>query len=331
MEIQVTTKEEKKRNRANIHKDKHKDRSKDKSEYSKHKREGDLYRVTTLRELGPNLPIPMRLQDGTTVEKRSFSFLEWDMEMEDILSKAKVKAKTVGLFVNDMMGFILDDLCGIDFQALDEGSRMLKISQLEFSNIMYMYIYLRVEELGSTIRMDVGCPSCGQLNKDWRGDLNDMEIRVKDETVPAIEAKGDNKAIPEKKGHPRTCEYEFRRPLVMEDKKIITGVMLDIGKWQAMEKADAEVAKNPAKMKRLLFESSIAGVLQKDGPIKGYYDVDAVIWKLKKIDIEMCMMEMVENNAGPVMAIQGECEHCGTEWFKELDWSYDYFLDSSSL
>lgn len=323
METQQETKETKRRNRVSIQTEKPKD--------SKHKREGDLYRVTTLKELGPNLPIPMKQADGTTVAKRSFSFLEWDMEMEEILSKAKTKAKTVGLFVNDMMGFILDDLCGISFQDMDPTHRVLKISQLEFSNIMYMYIYLRVEELGPTIRMDVGCPSCGQLNKDWRGSLNDLEVRVKDPDVPAVEGKGDKKGKDAIKGHPRTSDYEFRKPLLMEDKKILTGVTLDIGKWEAMEQADAEIAKNPAKMKRLLFESSMVGVLDKDGPVQGFYDMQTVIGKLKKIDIEMCMMEMVENNAGPIMAIQGECVHCGTEWFKELDWSYDYFLDSSSL
>ena len=85
------------------------------------------------------------------------------------------------------------------------------------------------------------------------------------------------------------------------------------------------------KMKRLLFESSIVGVCDKDGPIEGFYDSSTVIQKMKKIDIEMCMRDMAEINAGPVMAIQGECVHCATEWFKELDWGYDYFLDSSSL
>ena len=323
MEIQKETQETKRRNRVNIHKEKPKD--------SKHAREGELYRVTTLRELGPNLPIPIILQDGTILPKRSFSFLEWDMDMEEILSKAKSKAKTVGLFINNMMGHILDDLCGQSFQDLSEGERALKINQMEFSNVMYMYIYLRVEELGPTIRMDVGCPSCGQLNKDWRGDLNDLEIRVKDAPVSAVEGKDGKKGTEESKGHSRTCEYELRKPLLMEDKKVITSLKLNIGKWDSMEKADAEVAKNPAKMKRLLFESAIVGVSEKDKPVEGFYDIEQVIRKLKKVDIEMCMTEMVENNAGPIMAIQGECVHCGTEWYKELDWSYDYFLDSSSL
>jgi len=275
--------------------------------------ESKLFRNTTLKELGPNFPVIQYDSEGKPIMKRGFTFNEWDMEMEETLSKMKGQADSTGKFVNDMMGTMFADFCGIDFQSLDDATRRLRINQLEFPNVMYAYIYLRVEELGPLMKVDVGCPACGKLNKNFTFNLEDMDVRVKD------------------KNHPRTVLYELKRPIILEDKKTITGLTLDVGKWDAMERADAEVRVNSAKMKRLLFESAIAGASNAEGPIEDFVDMQTVIKKLKKADIELCMAKLVENNAGPLMATSGKCQFCKTEFYKELDWRFDYFFDSSSL
>ena len=103
--------------------------------------------VQTLQELGPNLPIQTKL-NGQYVKDRSFSFIEWDMELEEKLSKLQAKSKNIGTFINQMLCTVLDNFCGIDFQSLKDHEKTLMINQLEYTNVMYMYIYLRVEELG---------------------------------------------------------------------------------------------------------------------------------------------------------------------------------------
>lgn len=277
------------------------------------KYEGKLYSKTILKELGNKFPVPILDSSGQPFAKQDFTFNEWDMVMEETLSKLKGKAKTTGLFVSQMMGTLFADFCGQDFTAVPEHEKTLRMNQLEFANMMYAYIYLRVEELGPDFVLDVGCPTCGKLNKDFCANLEDLDVHVKDH-----------------KKHSRTHIMELKRPITLDD-KIITAIELSVGKWDSMEKADREVASNAAKMKRLLFESSITGIHDSKGPIEGYHDIQNVIKKLKKYDIEMCMRDTIENNAGPTMAISGECVHCGTEWWKELDWRYDSFFDSSSL
>lgn len=273
-----------------------------------------LFKITTLAEQGPNFPIAP-LVGGKPVQDRSFSFLEWDMKMEERVSAARQKAKSVGQFVNSMFGLLLDRFCGQDFQAMTEGERTLKINQLEFSNVMYAYVWLRADELGPELKMDITCPStsCGKLNKDFVADLNTLEIHVKDAE------------------HQRTVDYILHKPISTKDGKIITGLKLDISKWDALERVDKDNAGNEGAMKRLMFESAVSGLLDAKGPIEGFHDVKTIIQQLKKRDIEQVIRAVVENNAGPHMALKGECVHCKGEFFKMLDWKYDYFFDSSSL
>lgn len=272
-----------------------------------------LYRITTLKKLGPNFPILRFGSDGKPIKNLSFSFQDWDMEVEEKLSELQSDSKTVGLFVNTMMGEMLDNFCGESFQDKESNNKLLLMNQLEFGNMMYAYIYLRYEELGPDLRMDVGCPACGKLNKDFVASLEDLEVRVKDEE------------------HEHKHVYELKKPITLDGGKVITGVQLAVGKWDSMEKADQDVARNSAKMKSLLFQSSIVGAVDSKGPIEGYLDIKEIVKRLKKRDIEMCLRETVENNSGPLMAISGKCKFCKVEFFKELDWRYDYFFDSSSL
>ena len=85
-------------------------------------------------------------------------------------------------------------------------------------------------------------------------------------------------------------------------------------------------------MKQLLFKSSIvAGIATNSQGEEKQYPVDLILKKIKKIDIERISKAITENNAGPSMGLKGNCVHCGAEWFRVLDWSYNYFFDTSSL
>ena len=274
----------------------------------------NLYRISNLEELGPNLPIQRIGLDGKSIASRNFSFHEWTMETEEKISEIQSKSKNVGHMVSQMMGLLLDEFCGEDFQSLSADQKVLLINQTEFTNIMYMYIYLRTEEMGLDLKMDVTCPTCKKLNKGFVADLRSLEVHVKDET------------------HERRLKYDLIKPIIMENGDVVASVEYDISKWDTMERATAEVADNAGKMKQMLFRSSILSAEAKtsDGK-KKQYPVDLILKKLKKIDIEKLSGCVTENNAGPLMAMKGVCVHCKSEWFKVLDWSYNFFFDSSSL
>lgn len=274
----------------------------------------ELYKITTLDELGPNLPI---LPNSLTIQKpkdKSFSFLEWDMEIEEKISEIQSKAKNIGHLVSQMMCLLLDQFCGQDFQSLPEEQKILNINQLEFPNVMYMFIYLRTEELGYDLKMDVTCPACKKLNKDFVADLRTLEVHQKDEN------------------HKRAHSYDLIKPILLENGDVVQAVHYDVSKWDAMERATPDVADNAGKMKQLLFRSSVTQVeVKSDKDKTKNYPVDLVIKKLKKVDIEKISSAITQNNAGPLMAMKGKCIHCQAEWFRVIDWSYNYFFDSSSL
>ena len=273
-----------------------------------------LYRVSTLDEIGSQLPIPRLGADGRLLPQRDFSFLEWDMEVEEKISEIQSKAKNVGHMVSQMLCLLLDQFCGQDFQSIPDEQKILIINQLEFTNVMYMYIFLRTEELGFDLKMDVTCPVCKKLNKGFMADLRTLEVHAKDEE------------------HKRRHQYDLIKPILMENGDVVSGITYDISKWDTMERATPDVADNAGKMKQLLFRSSIVSgeATTQDGKTK-QYPVDLIVKKLKKIDIEKISAAVTENNSGPLMAMKGKCIHCASEWFKVLDWGYQSFFDSSSL
>lgn len=271
----------------------------------------DKFRRTTLKELGNNLPV-LPYQQGKPLEKRSFSFFEWDMEMEEKVSDIKKKSKTTGDFVSGVLATLVSDICGYDFAEMKDPEKKLMLHQLEFPNIMYLWVALRYEEVGEDLTLDVTCPACMKMNKEFQCDIGDMEISVKDAE------------------HNRDFEYELKKPIVIGD-HTITGLKVDVSKWSALDGKESDIMSNAAKLKKSIFESSIVSCLSADGPIEGFVDMDQVIRKLKKRDMEKLMRETLLNNGGPELVIGGKCVHCDAEWVKPLDWSYEYFFDSSSL
>lgn len=279
----------------------------------KEKKLKEMYRVTTLGELGAKLPIAPRGIDGAILKDRDFSFREWDMEAEEKISQLQKDSINVGDFTNRMLCLLLDQFCGQDFQSKRPEAQTLLLNQLEFPNIMYMYVFLRVEELSQYLKMDVGCPNCKKLIENYMVDLEDLEIHVKDTE------------------HTRVQEYTLVKPIRLEDGKIVTGMMIDVAKWDSLESASRDIIENGGKMKAMLFKSSISGVLEAKGPIDGFISTEKLIKKIKKIDIEKISNLVIKNNGGPSMVVGGKCPHCRTEFLKPLDWRYDYFFDSSSL
>jgi len=272
--------------------------------------EKELYRKTTLKDLKNELPI-LPYVNKEPVKNRTFTFIEWNFDVEEKLSDLKSNAETPGLFVNSMLCLLLDSFCGEDFQSFTETEKRIKISNLEFSNVMYIYMYLRVEELGDALHMAISCPNCKYLDKDWKGSLYDLDVHVKDEC------------------HKRVLDYELKKPISYED-KIVTNIIFDHSKWSSLERAKRELAENAGKMKKLFFVSSLIGASEAKGAISAFVPAE-LLRGMHKFDIERGMAKVTENNAGPVVALSGTCKKCGIDWLKQIDWTFDSFFDSSSL
>ena len=271
----------------------------------------DKVKSTTLGALGLTLPIG---QKGA--KDLSFSFKDWDMEVEEKLADLQERSKNVGAFVRQMMDMLLESFCGQDWDSIPDNEKVMAMHNLHFPNMMYMYIALRVEELGNELAFDhITCPNCKRGIQNYVADMSTLEIKCKE--------TGDEGENLEKR-------YELKKPILVGEKPI-TALKISVTQWGALEKVPAEKAGNGAAVKTAIFESSIAGAYNNDEPIEGFVDVKAVVKKLKKFDIEKLQKEITENNCGPEMLVGGECPHCKAEFVKALDWGYETFFDSSSL
>ena len=272
--------------------------------------ESKYFKVQNLHDLGPHLPI-IRKVNSVFIDKREFSFRSWTFETEEKIGDLKKNAKGPGDFAVSLLAEMLDQYCGENFADMDVKKKEAILSAESFGNIMYMYFYLRYDEVDNMLKMNLTCPhnDCGELINDFTVDLNDLEVHVKDET------------------HEREILYELKNPILFAG-RTVTHVKLGVTAWAMMISASQEVAENTGKMKRIMLQNSITG-LQTDTEFP--LPMSEVLKDMKKYDIEKCISLVVQNNAGPKMGMSGECPHCKKKFFKDLNWSYDYFFDSSSL
>jgi copper chaperone CopZ len=270
-------------------------------------------RRTNLGTLGARLPI----FDGC--ETPTFSFKEWDMDIEETLSDLQEQSANVGTFVRSMMDLLLDEFKGKDYQSLSKEEKLITLSQLHFPNMMYMYMVLRVEELGHELHFDsVQCPHCKKKIENFVADLRGLDVECKD------------------KEHEQTVKYELKKPITMPGingapAKVVTGLLLSVSKWDALESVPTEKAANAGYVKKAIFNSAITGCTNNGELVEGYVDLKSLVKKIKKFDIERIGKEIVNNNAGPDMKISGNCQFCKKDFETQINWGYESFFDSSSL
>lgn len=270
-------------------------------------------RKTTLKELGANFPIYPTEPNGKQAKSRSFSFLDWDMKVEEEFADIQRKNESSGFIVSGMMNIILDSICGEDFHSQNENKKILFLNGLEYSNMMYLYLYLRYDELGPSLKLPVSCPSCTKHIDDFVVDLGDLDIECRDED------------------HKPEFKYPLEKPITLDDGEIVTSMIFGYVTWDMMERASRDMIENVGKMKRLAIVSGLNHICNSKGKIEGFRDRDTIVNKLKKIDIERISEKLDEHNGGPVMAVSGKCPSCRMKFHRALDWSPSHFFDSSSL
>lgn len=269
-------------------------------------------RRTTLDDLGLQFPV-----HNDKFDEQTFSFLEWDMDVEEKLSDLQSKhGSNVGIFVRHMMDLLLDTIYGKDYQSLSKEEKTIVLSQLHFPDMMYMYMSLRVEEMGEDLLFEnITCPNhhCRKLIPEFVADLRTLEVVCKD------------------KEHNKTFDYELKRPIIMEGRKEpITGLRLEITKWASLENVPSEKAGNEGFIKKSMFNSSIQSALTNGEVVEGFVDLKTLVRKIKKADQNKLGNAITDNNGGIDMIVGGECPHCKAEFVKPIEWGYDSFFGSSS-
>ena len=153
---------------------------------------------------------------------------------------------------------------------------------------LYMYIYLRYDQLGEDLRLAFKCPHCGTSIDDYITDIGDLDIDCKFGTYDEI------------------IKYDLKKPITLEaGDQLVESVNLGIAKWTMMEQSDSSLT-DDASMKKYSYKHSIVGV----PGITGYINTDEIISKLKKQDIERLAVAIAKHNAGPSIQAEISCPKC---------------------
>lgn len=264
--------------------------------------------MKTLGELGPSLPVGV-LSGKSRV--RPFRLRKYKMKQEKALAELRDSYKgSPGKFVCDVLSMMLQTVGPHNFDMMKDGERQNAINQLTMPDVLYIYLYMRLEALGadSPVVMTVECPRC-HTRFNWYGDLSTLDVKV----------------VPDDTG-PLTRWYTLHEPIMMRGKtvsKLLLGPIL----WERFSRKEFSMA---ASQQNSAILASICGADGIDLPHGSLVAVDGDIDDLDKFDIAGLIADIEANTPGPQIDVIPECPNCKLSWKIMLDWSWDNFFRRSA-
>ena len=264
--------------------------------------------ITTLEDLGPNLPIGFA--NGNEFLKE-FEFKTWKFKEEKQIGKIRENAKglTVGEFVRHLMSVMLIRIGPhLDFQSLSDPEKTVILSQMYMPDMLYSYIWLRVHSLGPELPMKLKCPTC-KYEFDYEVDLKTLEVKV------LLEPKKLKKEINLKDGF--QIHKELRKKLTIRPPL-----------WSIMDDPQIARSDNPGERDAAMIKGSVVGAegLENGKPIA---ILDTDLDEMSKFDI-VTTVAAIEDTPGPNMVLEADCPKCKTKFFQMIEWFYDSFFTISS-
>lgn len=265
------------------------------------------WRMTTLGELGPNMP--MGIEAGGEFVK-GFDSRPWKMREERALGKwlEENKAESVGNFIAHLLGTLMTQVGPFSWGPnTSDAEKTLAISQMYTGDVLYLYAYTRQLALGNLLPATLQCPLCETQNKREL-DLDGLDVRVMTDPAKLIQ------------------------PCELQDGLVINGELRKLLKirpplWQtAMSASNAEGSS---------FERSIALIKDCVCGAEGIEDgtpfviMDSDIDELSKLD-SLLIEEAIEGTAGPQFITELKCSRCKRVTKQEIDYRYQSFFTVSS-
>lgn len=269
-----------------------------------------------LGEVGKVLPIGFTDQVGTT--HREFELREWTWDVEEELGDRvqKLGGDQIGMgeYVSLIVILLVERVGGIAFARLDEPQRRMVLRQMYMSDVVYMYIWSRLESIGHEMPFDhVVCPRCRAVQGTgdpprYVADLRTLEVKVSEgpETRLVKLTKGIRYA-----GEVRST------------------VLVQPLPWGLMEDMTPDTQQNAAKF---IMKSLSHGIREIPGAPPGPVVLSREhMMSTCKLDRARIMNAISEVGGGAVMEVRDNCRTCGFEFSEDLDWSHNNFFAISSL
>lgn len=274
------------------------------------------FRIRKLKELGARMPIGI-LHEG--VLRKDFELREFYSPLEKALGKWKVAraADPNSTHLTKLLALLLTKLGGEPFShspdddEADAAKEMYRISQCYMADVIYMYIFARVQELGHDLKYPI-VHGCGYVG-DAEYDLRELEVVCCDDPAELLRPVDLVHGV----------KYNGKRW-----KKAHVQPM----KWFRMESEEAESAQADMTLMKLhLIENSVLIETKVKDQIVHLEPDPLALSTIRKIDTAMLGRGVTDLNLGARLVSEGKCPKCKEDFFQPMDWTYDNFFDESSL
>ena len=274
------------------------------------------FQIKKLKDLGARLPIGV-LREGVLL--KDFSLREYFSPLEKAFGKWKVEhaADPNSTHLTKLLALLLTKLGGESFlhnpddDPPDAAKEMYRISQCYMPDVIYMYVFARVQELGHELKYPIahGCGYVGTADYDLR-ELEVVCCEDPSELLRSIQLVHGVKHGGE------ICKKAYVQPM----------------KWYHMETPEAEEAqKDLTLMKLYLTERSMMLETKVKDEIVQVVPNELSLSTLRKLDTELLARGVSDLNLGARLVSEGKCPKCKEDFFQPMDWTYDNFFDESSL
>lgn len=263
------------------------------------------FKKITLAELGANLPCGV-VSAGQRV--KPFRLRPWRLKDEKHLGQLRDKrGQRVGAFATEVLAYMVQTVGPHAFDAMAPVERKMVLSGMYMADILYMYLYLRYEALGSDepVPMMLVCPHCRQQSR-FDADLGSMEVETVSEGALDLRWIDQLRDGIEIEGQMR--QNLWLQPLV----------------WSSVEGLDMGAGARAVPY----IQASICGA---EGCSRNPFAItESELDEMTKFDMEGLATSIGSRAPGPVMIIKTDCPKCRLELTQMLDWGYDSFFSRTS-
>lgn len=262
--------------------------------------------IVQLKELGAHLPLGI-LDSGSYV--RDIALRPWRMAEERELGRIRDANKdaNIATFVSLVLSVMCTRLGPHDFGNMKPEQRRVIIGQMFMGDVLYVYVWLRVQTMGNMLDLNLTCASCGH-KFPFKADLETVEV----ETAETEDAA--------------SWTYKLRDPFKIRD-RMADAIRMGPTRWNALEMMDGRGGMNTGAAKAGIIQGCFRGLADDDKPmVIGDSELD----DMSKWDLEHLTTEIDDYSIGPNMAVEGKCPRCNRDFRTSMDWGYDSFFGVSS-
>lgn len=262
-------------------------------------------KTTTLKELGPNLPLGIVGADGGLT--KAIDVRPWRMKEEKELGKLRDENpnENTARWVTTVLAHMCTQLGNLDLSSMKMSERKIHIGQMTMGDVFYAYMWLRYKSLGPLLEMEIS--HC----------RNEMTIKADLESLAIDTADKYNDTF---------WEYKLQDPFEIRNKKA-KKLLMAPPRWNAFENQNSTGALDVGAAKSGVITGSILKVVGiEESIVLNEDELD----EMSKTDLETLTTLIDENHVGPDLSIEGSCPICRRSFKTSIDWMYDNFFGVSS-